>query len=248
MLWNENFFDNLDVQDVDVDAEGTSITVKVPIIQRDISRLGAFLLIDAEKAQAAIPASLVPASEYAGMPFPEGKAMLQVYVSEKRDVDGMKELPYTEVVFSIPVLYQDQPVIYVISMPATSNEAVLGVKALWNFPGFLVDVTKEETDDDVTDVVSADGQTILTIKVPKGSTNISEMQTDLVAPGKEGGLALVHAGMQVEMSMGQGSDALLEFGDHPFVDQLKDLDIGPVVMCFHAPRIQIWVDAAKEIS
>lgn len=242
MSWNENFFESLEFEEIEL--EGSM--VKVPIVMRDMSRINAYLLIDAEKAQAMMPSSLVPASALAAGPLPEGKAALYIGITEKRVVDGLQELPYTEVFFGIPVIYQAPiPMYYVIQVPNTTTETVDGVKALWNFPSFLCEVTSEETDDAISNSVDADGQHLLTMKIPKGPTNVMEMATSLISIRDDGDIRVAHGLQQFEAYIGDGSDATIEFGDHPLADQLKDLDIGPCITSIYQPKVQYWLDAAK---
>jgi len=242
MSWDENFFDSLEFEEIELEG----MMVKVPIVQRDMSRINAYLLIDAEKAQAIMPSSLVPASALSAGPLPEGKAALYIGITEKRAVDGMQMLPYTEVFIGIPVIYQaPMPMYYVIQVPNTSTEAVDGVKALWNFPSFLCDVTCEETDDAISSTVLADGQIILTLKVPKGPTDVMTMPTGLISVRDDGEIRVAHGLQQFEACMTDGSDATVEFGDHPLVDKLKDLDIGPCIASIYQPKIQYWLDAAR---
>jgi hypothetical protein len=245
MSWDDNFFDNLEFEDVEYEINGALLPVKVPIVERSMSRITVFVLIDAEKAQALLPSSVVPASELLMNPFPEGKTVLQVSVSEKYEVDGIQELPYTEVWIGIPVNYQDQLMYYTLQCLGTTAESVAGVKAVWNFPSFLCEVTKEETEDAITNNVEADGQHLLTITIPKCPTTPMNIPTTFVSVNADGEIKTVEGLQNLELGRSDVSDSSLEFGDHPVADQLKDLEIGPIISSLYTPKIQMWLGAAK---
>jgi len=244
MSWDENFFDNVEFEEIEMDVNGTMVSGKVPIVMRDMSRIVTVSLIDAEKAQALLPPGIEVASKLLSGPLPEGKAALFIGITEKRQVDGLQMLPYTEVFICIIVAYQGEPMYHAIQVPNTTTETVDGVKALWNFPSFLCEVTNDETEDAITSRVEADGQHLLTMKVPKGETRLMTMPTAFTTV-IDGEIRVARGLQQVEMSIADGSEATLELGDHPYADTLRDLDVGQCVMSAYSPKIQYWLDAAK---
>jgi hypothetical protein len=242
MPLKEDFFDDLEYETVDLaDENGEIVPTQFPILQRNGRRVGASFLVSAEKVQELLPPSLTPLSVSAltGDPLPEGKTPMSIMISEKRDFSD--ENPDTNewlIAFNAP---WNGAVGWFTYMCGESSEQILkGIKRAWNYKGFVCDVVIEEEAKSVTATVTSDGQTLLTLKVPKGRPSNMTMDGLMLSAKDDGQIITYDCKMNLDMAMAMGSKGVeLTWGDHPLAESLQALEIEPASSSHYVPAIQM---------
>ena len=221
-------------------------TIRLPVFYQDVRMLSAMFMAPLAGLRALLPSMRLQPIR----PTPwHGLVYIAAYEYRACDLG-----PYNEVGIFIPVsLDRPSPVftglllpapaepdVYIVHLPVTTEIAcALGIESA-AYPKFLADIEFQEQGDWVSCRLSETGRHILTLAVRKGQPKPVPRSRAHVINARAGRLLrpmVINAETELATSRSTG-DARLELGDHSISQELRDLHLGRMVECQHAPNMQ----------
>lgn len=225
------------------EVQGTNIGM--PVVVRDASSLAGTWLVDTAKAREMIPGAAFEPVEL----FP-GKAILSLAAIDYRDND-LGDYNEISIAFfvrprgqsgGIPYLgtlidlIRSRVCTYIQWLPVDQSFTRDAGDGIWGFPKTVETIDYENIGGKVSAKLVADGKQVLRLSgSSSGSQKIPEatMTTYTYIEGQPHATAFTSRSSDVGLRVGGGIE--LEFGDHPFADQLRGLGLSS------RPMMSVWM-------
>jgi hypothetical protein len=217
-----------------------------PMFYRDVGYICAYLLAPLDKVR-----EILPSKKMHPFRLTPWHCIVTVTASQYRDSDIG---PYNAVSIGVPIVLDrvapiftgilckppEDPMIYLLHLPVSSEMARATGVAVAAFPEFLADIRIEDDGQWIRCRVDAEGKNILSLSGRK--LDVKPFPRQRVHPITLRGDRLLRS----ELNFSEGrlgvsrkkSDALLEFGDHPIGLKLKGLNLGRVLEYQYYPAGQ----------
>jgi len=218
----------------------------VPVFYPDIRMMTASFLAPLDRIRALLPSTRL--KPYRVTPW-HGIASVTCYCYRETDLG-----PYNEVGVGFPVtIDRETPVFtgilrktpavamtYTHRLPVTTEIARVVGAEFAGYPKFVADIAFSEDDAWLTCDLGVDGQHILTMRgrklptteVPRYRLNALTFRNDTILRSQ---LTLSEREMGLSRS---GDDVVLEVGDHEISEEIRELNLGRVLMYGHCPQAQ----------
>jgi hypothetical protein len=218
--------------------------LRLPLRYDELSTFSALFAAPAHAVQAVLPsAALTPREVAPG----QVAVALTAYDYRRSDLAPYQELGVLVSTTFDPGLGQEVVAgLYCLTLPVTSEEALVAGVAGWGFPKFLADIAIEESDARCRCQASVDGQLIVSFEV--GAVPVADQLDRRELPmftvqGNE----LLHIPVVSEGRRGQrddGEGARLLLGEHPRADLIRQLALGPVIGQSRSVEVKAVLPAA----
>lgn len=244
------FFDG--ISQAEVPWRDTS--VRIPVFYQDVRMLSAAFLAPLARVRALLPSNRL--HPYRPTPW---HSLVHISAFEYRACDLG---PYNEVAISIPVsLDRPTPVftgvlwripaesaVHILHLPVTTEIAcTLGIEG-GAYPKFVADIEFSEEGDWVSCRLSEAGQQILTLAARKGHPRPIPRSRTHVLNARAGRLlqSIAINSEREESASRNSGDARLELGDHRISQELRDMELGRMVLCQYTPSLQVILTPVLE--
>jgi hypothetical protein len=237
---DENPFAGVKTEEVEVLGK----RYRFPIKYYDHTRMSAVFAMPASGAR-----ELLPSAKLRPIEAQPGVALIDMSAYEYHDIDGLA--PYNEFAISVPVLYDNGdagfPGIYIVDLPVTTEESMLGGIELWGFPKFLAEIQFEDTSELRRCIVRAEGKHIVTVEVKKTTAEPQSMEGCMysIKGNQIIRTPLACSGEWASSRVPGAASCVL--GDHPVAEKLRKLGLGTAVIeSTYAPRQRFLLELPGE--
>ena len=204
----------------------TLIGIHISLTTRymEFSRISASFTAPIEMVQKILPSKKLKVVEYA-----PGITFVSFTASEMRQISLLE--PYNEFGICIPVRYETAesgaaiPGIFVFSMPVTTEEARWGGVEIYGYPKFIAEITFNDQGKVRSCQVRASDRSIINLEVTKLETEYLEKDEYYYTVRDK---QLIRSLFTVKGQFGTTDllgGAYFTLGDHPIVDELRELSI-----------------------
>lgn len=249
-MHNSDFFQQIPQVDVPWDDR----TFRVPVFYYDATAIGAAFLTPLDRIR-----KLLPSPRMHPLRVTPWLGITTITAYEYRDC-GIG--PYNEVSIGFPVtldrpsplfsgLFRKLPGVtkgYIHRLPVTTEIARDTGVEFANYPKFLADIAFEKKDGSLRCRAAEGQEHILSLSVSKLALQPGGRSYFHSLTFREGRI------LRLEFILGEGdqgksrnpADAVLELGDHPIAQELRDLQLGRMAYCYYRPRFQAILSPVLE--
>ena len=209
-------------------------TVTLPAVVRDASSGSVMYLGDIEAARRIIPDSFEPVEAA------PGRTQVTLVIIDYRDND-LGDYDEVGVVFFVrPSGDEDAEVgSYIHALPVNQSFTCEAGCRIWGFPKTVEEITFQYAGASATCSLSMDGRHVLTMTVPRGGageTPDTEALGYTMIEGVPHRNVFLRGGTGEQTKPG-GDGVVLELGDHPLADALRDLGLEQAT-----PVLSAWTE------
>ncbi len=231
--------------------------IRLPILYQDVEALLAFFPIDADRAQAVLPAG-------AGLRAVRASPRKAVLVLAAFDYKESTVGSYGEVAIGILAARRRLPPlvgvlaerhlgdvgIFVVHLPVTTEIALEAGKTVWGYPKFLADIRFGDEGPWRTCELSENGALVLRLSVRRDGRSASETRAYRTYTTRDGKLLRTSVLAQAEYNVRHGPRAArLELGPHAIGREVAAWQPSPSALeARHITRMQSILPAAEWAS